>query len=157
MNIFKNFIKFSENGDGLGISKLNGFPSRKTFEEAIDKLSALRVPGGNQVDGLPPARHTESQCFWKGLARPDLWCVTCILQFNWYFAFELLVLLHSKSPNHVEVQFPVSISFGARPKSSFEQEPLFSKMLIFWWIFSKFSENFQEIAIFRQFQKWIAS
>ena len=22
--------------------------------------SALRVPGGNQVDGLPPARHTET-------------------------------------------------------------------------------------------------
>ena len=23
------------------------------------KLSALRVPGGNQVDGLPPARHSD--------------------------------------------------------------------------------------------------
>ena len=34
---------------------MNSFPSRKTLKEAIKKLSALRVPGGNQVDGLPPA------------------------------------------------------------------------------------------------------
>ena len=26
----------------------------------IVRWSALRVPGGNQVDGLPPARHTET-------------------------------------------------------------------------------------------------
>ena len=30
------------------------------LKELLEKLSALRVPGGNQVDGLPPARHTKT-------------------------------------------------------------------------------------------------
>ena len=57
MNIFKIFRFFSGNEAVSGISNLKSFPSRKTFEGAIDKLSAVRVSGGNQVDGLPPARH----------------------------------------------------------------------------------------------------
>ena len=41
------------------------FPGEFNAKEnygAIRKLSALRVPGGNQVDGLPPARHTVAGC-----------------------------------------------------------------------------------------------
>ena len=34
--------------------------AEKHFKRLSEKLSALRVPGGNQVDGLPPARHTKT-------------------------------------------------------------------------------------------------
>ena len=41
--------------------------------------------------------------FEKARPREGLWCWTWIFQFNWYFTFQLLVLLHSKSLNHIEV------------------------------------------------------
>ena len=80
--------------------------------------------------------------YYSSLGRNSLLyelCWTWIFQFKWYFAFELLVLLHSKSLNHTEVWFFLSISFCANSNLSFEPASLFSKMLIFWWIFSKFS------------------
>jgi hypothetical protein len=90
--------------------------------------------------------------FDKAWPREDPWSWTWIFQFNWCFVFELLDLLHSNALNYIEVLFSLSISLGARAKSSFEPASLFSKMLIFWWIFSKNSEILYKQFIFRQFQ-----
>ena len=57
MNIFEIFRKFAQSVAVSGILDLNSVPSGKKIKRLLEKLSALRVPGGNQVDGLPPARH----------------------------------------------------------------------------------------------------
>ena len=60
MHIFKIFRKFAENVAISGILDLHSVPRRNNVNRLLEKLSVLRVPGGNQVDGLPPARHTDS-------------------------------------------------------------------------------------------------
>ena len=35
-------------------------PSNEDLAREEREMLVLRVPGGNQVDGLPPARHTET-------------------------------------------------------------------------------------------------
>ena len=88
-------LKFSWNFDDFRFFDFNGSRRRELLKISFRMLwTALRVPGGNQVDGLPPARHTEPQCFEKARPREDLWCWTWIFWVKWYFAFKLLVLLH---------------------------------------------------------------
>ena len=141
MNIFKRFRKFPEKESDSGISNLNSFPSRETFQETIRKWSALRVPGGNQVDGLPPARHTEPQCFWKGppprrsvmldvnIVIQMILCIgvtssvtSKVFKLYWSFIFPEYQLLCS-----TKLKFWTRASlFGKSQK---------------WWIFFKISEN----------------
>ena len=95
-----------------------------------------------------PTRQIAEPC-----PREDLWCWTWIFQFNWYFAFELLVLLHSKPLDYIEVSFTEIISVGTLANIGFELAHLFSKRLIFWGIFSKFSENSQKMKTSRGIPK----
>ena len=57
------FFKISENFRKYRNSRNLEFelvPKKEIHAKNLsNKLTALRVPGGNQVDGLPPARHTD--------------------------------------------------------------------------------------------------
>ena len=59
---FKIFRFSARNGASSGIPNLSSFPSRKHLKEPLEKLSLLRVPSGNPVDGLPPTRYG---CSWQ--------------------------------------------------------------------------------------------
>ena len=57
------------------------------------KRSALRVPGGNQVDGLPPARHTEPRSI--GWARHPRTSVNFVIVFEIAFLIKLYIMVTS--------------------------------------------------------------
>ena len=107
---------------------LTVFWERNTQRYYINCASALRVPGGNQVDGLPPVLLilTRGEIAWAW-DRAHLWHWTSDLKFNGYFAFWLLVLLHSC----IEVLFCVSISLFARPNLYKQPVDANSKKLMF--------------------------
>ena len=54
-----------------------------------DVGSALRVPGGNPVDGLPPARHTEPRSI--GSARHPRTSVNFVIAFVFLIKFYIRV------------------------------------------------------------------
>ena len=60
---FSNFMKIFEKIFWSWKWSLTSSPSTEIREDLPIRWSALRVPGGNQVDGLPPARHTDAVAF----------------------------------------------------------------------------------------------
>ena len=81
------------------------------------RWSALRVLGGNQVDGLPPARHTELR--WIGLTMDPqrsailveifMFLVISYIRSYWFVTFKSLILYWSWIL--CEYQLPCSIKF----------------------------------------------
>jgi hypothetical protein len=78
----------------------------------------------DMVDGLPLVailKHDETA---QASRRRQLWFCVVSLESNWYFTCGLLFLLYSKYSSNIEVQFPESISFWARPNLGFEPETM---------------------------------
>ena len=57
---------------------------------AVNVGSALRVLGGNPVDGLPPARHTEPR--WIGLAGHQRTSMNFVVAFVFLVSFHIMVI-----------------------------------------------------------------
>ena len=109
------------------------------------KVCSTSPPGGNQVDGLPPGfyiitrraeilpasrvilTHSSNN---RALPPRRSMMLDVDISIYKYFAFELLVPFYSKSANHIELSFPLSISLGANSNLSFEPGCVFLKKLI---------------------------
>jgi hypothetical protein len=101
------------------------------------RWSALRVPGGNQVDGLPPARHTEPR--WIGQTMDPRRSVILV------DIFMFLVIFHIRS--YWFVTFRSFISYWSLILCEYQlwwsMKPLFStpgrvgQNVEKWWKFSK--------------------